>query len=384
MNPGARWTTAALLSAGAAAVSWQAIDANRQQGCWTPEDIAMPHCEAKDPGQAERERLRRNPGDGDAWVRLAHSQQGQVPGVLQAAATLMPTDPNVLLLSAGQALKAGRFDLALEPLFRTVEMYHHQAPQAAAVLAMILAMRSHDAAFHAKLEPGSRWLQPVLGGLAAAKLPRLSALDLVAQGWKRGAVTDAQVQAYMGSLKAEGAWAEAYSLWRMVHGAAVPLLFNGGFEMALGQGAFNWETPAGATARLGGVLRRRADAQRGNLVEIQFNGRPMAQPLLRQPLSLAPGDYLLRGRYNVSRLKSEHGLAWVVRCIQPPREVAGKSPALLDTQGAWKAFEARLNVTPDCGPGAHIQLEPYEAYEARVGVRGMAQFDDLELQRLGP
>lgn len=82
-----------------------------------------------------------------------------------------------------------------------------------------------------------------------------------------------------------------------------------------------------------------------------------------------------------SRLRSEQGLAWFVRCIRGG--VAGRSAPMPDTGGAWLRFEFDIAVPPECGPVASLQLEPAADYEAAAGIKGHAYFDAFTLVRQG-
>jgi hypothetical protein len=83
------------------------------------------------------------------------------------------------------------------------------------------------------------------------------------------------------------------------------------------------------------------------VLQVEFTGRSVAQPLVRQTLVLPPGSYGFAGDYMGRQMRTEQGLVWTFNCVAGGRELA-RTPALLDTQGQWRSMSVALAVPPDC------------------------------------
>ena len=62
----------------------------------------------------------------------------------------------------------------------------------------------------------------------------------------------------------------------------------------------------------------------------------------------------------------------------------GKSDALRDTLGLWRAFDFEFTVPPTCGVVASLQLETSAVADTTLGGRGRVSFDAFSLERIGP
>ena len=67
-----------------------------------------------------------------------------------------------------------------------------------------------------------------------------------------------------------------------------------------------------------------------------------------------------------------------MRCAQGGERLA-QTAALKDTQRQWTAFELELDVPATCAGAVRLQLETTQAWEAKAGLSGVLQFDDLAL-----
>jgi hypothetical protein len=370
---------------GAALLAWLCVGANLERACVTVDTPYLDLCPGRVPGSpahlaALRSHIAANPGDTNAYVQLALLDRSAVrAGAVDAAATLTPTEPNILTLRAAAALDRQDWAGAAGALVQLTE--YGAKPQAALVLAGMIAA-GHGPLLSAYLTPGSHWLAPVLAQMAQTKAPFSAALPLVARGLQTGILDPTTVLSYVRQLKAAGAWVDAYSLWLRLHAKALPLLYNGGFDEAFQPDGFDWEVAARAPSnRAGAFVDRRRVEQRGSVLEIRFTGRAMQVPLVRQYLFLGEGRYRLRGDYMAHQLRIEQGLAWTVNCTAATQ--AGKSAALEDTAGAWQPFSFEFSVPAGCGLVASLQLETYAPSEAALGARGQVAFDAFSLQKLG-
>lgn len=363
-----------------------AVQTNLARGCMLHDFPYLEFCNTPATARAEndrqllRERVQKNPGEFRAWLALARAEQ-ESDAALAAAATLAPNEPNVLLLAAAKALKENRLPAAVPLLVRLVEDYHHLSVEPARVLARLIASGQGFQLLRPHLAAGSRWLGLVVATMHELQFPAQPAFPLVAEAASRKAIPPSMIRSFVSYLKTEGNWVDAYSLWVTQQPQPAPVLHNGGFEQKFEPDGFDWEVAPVAPGRAGALVSRRTAADHGEVLEIQYTGRAMAIPTIKQPLFLAPGKYTMRGDYMTSRLQTEQGLAWVVKCGKGYSATAGKSPGLVDTGGAWRRFEFDIAIPAGCGEIASLQLETFAPFEAAAGFRGKASFDDFSLTR---
>jgi hypothetical protein len=373
----------------AAWLLWMASAVHLERACVLMDTPYLPLC--KDPASERladriatlRLRLAANPGDAQSWIQLTSLERGPLEKpLLLAAATLAPNDPNVLMWRAGDLLSRQKLPEAVDLLIQLV-VYRNRS-EAAQALARILASGEGVPLLRPHLGTANRWLPQVLASLAALKLPLPSALPLLAEASSKGMVGRQTTLSYIGALKAAGAWGDAYSLWLSQQKGPTPLLHNGRFDQAFEAGGFDWEVTPALPSRAGAVVAQRGSGNRGQVLDIQFTGRPLATPIIRQYVFAPPGKYILRGQYMASRLRLDEGLAWAARCDGGTAILAGRSPALQDTAGAWQPFQFEISVPNNCGVVFSLQLETTVPSAASAGGKGHASFDAMELvaQRL--
>lgn len=369
----------------AVGLAWRSVDINLERACAVADTPYLPLCPADLPGSEQRlvrlrARIASNPGDSAAYVQLALFDRSAARPALQAAAArLSPVNPNVLLLQAIAALDAQDWPRAVGPLVHLAEHYANQ-PSALVLARLIAGGQGQLLAEH--LRPSSRWLPQVLGQMPQVAGVFSAGLPLVAQAMQRGALDPGTLPAYIRQLKAAGAWADAYSLWLVLHGRALPVLYNGSFDQPFLPDGFDWELGAPLpSSRAGAITDQLAVDQRGLVLDIRFTGRTVSSPVLRQHLFLGEGRYRLRGDYKASQLRVEQGLVWRVRCTAPELP-ASQSAALGDTAGAWQAFTFEFVIPAGCGLVAALQLETYEPLNAATGITGKVAFDDFSLEKL--
>jgi hypothetical protein len=208
------------------------LQRNLQRACELNEWPHFSSCPVPDeavPAQVRdlRARIAANPGDSAAWLALAllTSQPGGVAplddaAVLATASRMAPQDPLLQRLQVSRALQRELWPQAVPGLVRLVQ--EQGDADAARVLAALVARPKAQAALRAALQPGSTWLEPMLGQLDAAKVPVVLAMPLVAQALPLRLVSPRMGQALMRSLKAGGQWLEAQALWVALVGGAVP------------------------------------------------------------------------------------------------------------------------------------------------------------------
>jgi hypothetical protein len=357
---------------------------NLERTCALHESPAAAFCNppaAGSPAEIEmlRARIARDPGDSNAYTALALADAAGTHGpVVAAASSLAPREPNLLLRRAAAAFERKNWAEAVPPLIELAE--GHQVPEAANSLAYLVAT-GQQALLEPYLQPGSRWLPPVLLAMRTRGSSFSGVLPLVVQGLQRGVLDLDSVRAYVRDLKAASAWGDAFALWLSLHGGSQPALFNGSFEQEFEPDGFDWEVPtAGPARRAGTIVGRRRAEEHGYVLDVQFTGRAIAVPIVRQYLFIARGPYRIRGEYYSRQFRAEDGMVWRIRC---GNSVIATSAPLGDNSGLWRPFELEFRIPDSCGLVAALQLEPASAAGAALGARGRMSFDALNLEKAG-
>ncbi len=375
-------------------LGWMVIEPNLQQAChwrqWPDLNRCAEPARQTEPQQVQalREQINANPGDALSYAALAtFSQLPQgIPGldsqaVLAAAGQLAPQNRFVLRLLANQALARQQWPQAAEMLVRlSLLMGDGEATRA---LAKMVAQSGSDkaqlAALVAQLKLDSRWLDRVLRSMPAAKLPVVQAMPLIEQAMALQRLQPELGQMLVRQLIAEGVWLDAYAIWLHLWQRPLGLLFNGSFEQDFVPGGFDWNVNGSNNYRAGARMWQPHVSGRGRVLEVEFSGRTIAQPMLSQLLVLTPGQYRLSGNFRSGNLRSNAGLAWVFSCAADRREL-GRSAALRLSGASWEEFTIDLTVPTDCGLGVRLSLQTFAGYESTTGLRGEVQFDNLQLQ----
>lgn len=397
-RPALRWTparlgiTAALLVA-TLWLGWKAWDVNTTMSCWKNEWPQLAMCDeingrTLDEKVARLEqRLAQNPGDTLALVALTvYAHQPDAPSrldpvaLLERAAKVAPQQGDVLRLQAHHAMKEQRWAAALDALIR-LSQYHGDAQATRTLTELVNFARVNGEvgkALVAAARADTGWLDRVLRALPEAKVPTVVAMPLVQQLVEQKTLTPKLGLALIRQLKAEGQWLDAHALWMQLWNKPLPMLFNGDFEQPFLNGGFDWETPGGNDHRAGAQVSLSGRKERGQVMRVEFRGKALATPIVRQILMLPPGRYRFTGEYQSTELRSEQGLAWVFSCAGSRGEIA-RAPSLRTTGRDWNRLEVALQVPPECGFGVSLGLQPQADFEARTGMRGEMLFDNFQL-----
>ena len=387
-----RFALGVVLTLTALALAWAVWVVNLERSCTLEQWPGLAICRSGADNAASQEaalqaRAARNPGDSEAWIRLAilKAQPGttmnaEAAAVLDTATRLAGQDYRVQRLQAGTALRQERWPDAVKWLVHLVQ--DNGDNDAALTLASMLREPKAVTAMQARIKPGDRWVGAVINALPAADLPTVAAMGLVVQALEQRAMSPELIQKVLQGLKAHGDWLDAHALWTAWLGRPVDLLFNGSFDQGFIAGGFDWEVLPISPSKAGAVVRQVALAGRGGVLQVEFSGRALTVvPVVRQPLLLLNSRYALTGQFMTGPLVSDGGLAWSLHCAQGGLEIARTVP-LTDTSGQWRQFSLEVVVPPACGPAVVLQLQPFTASEAASGIRGQASFDGFTLKAI--
>lgn len=370
-----------------AAVYYVVASAHMQASCVQKDTPYIPLCEPGPQGVERvaelKARLARNPGDSTAWTALLVSEGIPDPyAVLPGAVLAAPNNHTVARWRAAEALEHGRTQEGIAQIVSILRF--RQSPDTARLLAEFAAGPNGLESLRPHLSTAHEWLPKVLDASQAMKQDPGDLLPVVAAAIREAPIPARYVRRYLRVLKNAGQWLDAYGLWVALHKETVPLLYNSGFDQPFQPEGFDWELNNAPRTKSGVLIEQDSVARRGMVLDLEFTGKPFGSPLVRQFVFTPPGTYRLRGEFMMSRLRSDDGLAWSVRCIAAPQAVIGRSEPLLETGGVWRPLEFEFTVPEDCGPVVSLQLEPAAAFEARTGVRGHVAFDAFSLEPTVP
>ena len=386
---GVRLSVWVVLTALVLALAWVAWVYNLERACTLTQWPVLPSCahRARDaPAQVQslRERIARNPGDSEAWIALAAltSQPGKAPGlnhgtVLDTATQLAGEDYRVQRMQAVRAIQQQRWSQAVDWLVRLVQ--DNDDGPAALALAGLVREPQALAAMQTHIKPGARWLGPVIGAMPQAGVPVVAAMPLVVSALPQQGLSPELTQRLLRQLKADGQWLEAHALWTAWLGHPVALLFNGDFDQGFIVGGFDWEVTPVSPSKAGALVRQVALDKHGGVLQVDFTGRPIVVPVVRQHLVLLHNRYVLSGQFMAANLRVNEGLAWVLQCVIDGHEIA-RTSAVKDTGGQWRTFTVEFELPPGCGQAVVLQLQTFAPYEAMTGLRGQATFDIFKLE----
>jgi hypothetical protein len=335
-------------------------------------------------------RIAASPGESRAYAELAYLASGDpaqataagLPSesVLQSAVLLAPNDRDVLRMQAELAISKKDWANGVRWLVQLADQ--HVDYSAARVLGRLVAQGMGTDLLMGYVNKGSGWLPRMMETMAQSGLPASTALPLVMKGYAQGVLTPAMLQPIMKSMKVAGHWADAYALWVHQHGKPVDLVYNADFERAFRSNGFDWEIGSTGSGRAGAEVQRVRLPEKGFALSVQYTGRVIAAPPVRQQLFLYGGRYRMRVQYMTEKLRSEDGLAWVVAC-ESPKTTFGRSSPIKNTSGAWQQLVFDFEVPASCRTVVNLQLETYSAFEATAGLTGRAYFDGVTIERLG-
>ena len=332
-----------------------------------------------------RKHIQRNPGDSEAWIQLAKfsSQPGhKVTGfddgtVLDTATQLAGEDSRLQRLQAIRAIQSQQWPQAVEWLVRLIQ----DSDDGPAAVAMAGLMQEPEAlaAMQNQMKPGARWLGPTINAMLQARVPVVVAMPLVVRALSQQGISPQLMQQLMQQLKADGRWIEARALWTTWLGNPADLIFNGHFDTVFISGGFDWEVTPAPQSKAGALVRQVTLNDHGGVLQVEFTGRSLAVPVIRQHLVLSQKHFVLSGQFMTANLRANEGLAWVIICTDGGREIA-RTPALKDTGKLWQSFSVEFDLPSTCGIAVALQLQTFAPYESSTGVRGQATFDNLKLE----
>jgi hypothetical protein len=358
------------------------------RGCWIGEWPFELGCNADrptgylatEPENVYSTHLRSNPGDSlvYTWLALHRWKSSDVDSQksIEAALKVSPLDAQILTAHANNSLNNKNWHEAAVSLIKLVEIGSADAGEPLLYLLTTEASRSTALNLITK---ESVWLDRLLKN-ANPKVAIDSLQPVFNHGRSLGLLSAETTINVIDKLQAAGRWLEAYSLWVTYQGTLKEGLFNAGFDSKVSQKAFDWKWALANGIQKSMIVRQiSAHPKSGMLLELELVGRSaIPLPMVRQNVILFGENYVFRGRYLTDRLQINEGLSWKFSCASGGEPWA-QTDALQDTQKQWRTFELKLKVPATCGAAILVGLETKSRGEARVGISGLVQFDELSI-----
>lgn len=185
------------------------------------------------------------------------------------------------------------------------------------------------------------------------------------------------------------AWLISHRLYSFAHAAWMQLLdrdrlmsigfvFNGDFQFSPAGSPFDWTIQRGKgvtveIASLPGSGDNRA-------LKIELGNSRVLFGEVYQRLALAPGSYVLTGRY-VGEFSGRRGLQWRVSCADRGETQLVQTPMITGQFKAWREFSLPVTIPSQGCASQFLRLVHDARHSAEQFASGLIWFDDLRLSR---
>lgn len=229
-----------------------------------------------------------------------------------------------------------------------------------------------------RLRLGPGWRQPFFATSFSSPGLQRAAAVLWAIKDSGGAITKAEVEAYLSALVAARRFEEAF-LARILFLPSGELpaaagIFDGGFTGAETFAPFGWRLESGS----GGSVAIEASGPKDSMLRVDLFD-PTPQTLAHQLLVLPPGRYQLTLRGRSSSNEAAGALEWSVSCADTHQVLATLPVAIRGD--AWQTLRTSFTVAP---PGCSGQTLRLSSGVYGASGRTSLWFDDLAVIRLEP
>lgn len=344
---------------------------------------------AKDPDTA-RARLQAaidgNPGEARAYAALGlllenRGETERAQQAMETAARLAPQRSDVQMEVATFWMRRGDFARALTHWDTVLRHNGRQHAQLFPGLLELAADPARHAAFMALLKEPVQWW-PAFFVHAANKAPNVDTVRVLFNLQKGGpnAATPDMLHAWLARLQKEGLWLEAWLVWLDSLPKAqierVGYLFNGSFEMPIGNLGFDWihqKHPA-VSLDTAGTYETTGD----RALRVSFRGLRVQFQHLYQYLMLPPGDFHLQGRVRPDNLEAPQGMQWALWCVGAPEPLAVSERFRGSTP--WTRFRMPFSVPAEGCPVQMLRLELAGTVRLDFDANGTIWFDDLGIE----
>jgi hypothetical protein len=202
---------------------------------------------------------------------------------------------------------------------------------------------------------------------------------------KAGAtVQSAEIIPQIAKLVAEKSFDRANYIWLDFLSDAelrkVALLFDGNFDLDIGNRYFDWTYQSLPNVDLRLVAKSSGSVDR--ILRVNFSSGKTAFNNFFQYLRLQPGNYVLRGEEKTDGLKTDVGLVWRVTCVSQEPQIIGASEPLIEAT-SWRNFETNFSVPAFGCDTQELRLSNNARSYLDQQISGLAYFDSLSVQLAG-
>lgn len=359
-----------------------------KRGCWIAEWPFEKVCpdgmtSSINPTQPEADYVKHllsNPGNSFAFTWLALNRWNDKASnsniSIDAALKLARYDMRLLALHANYNLTNQKVREAATSLIKLAELGN---PIADMPLLSLLMSKQYQTVVLDLINKNSLWFERIIT-ISHPKISIQNLLPAYNRGITLGILSKESTVYFIDKLQTSGHWSEAYSLWITYQGSTKEGLFNPSFDFKVSHKAFDWKWLQVPNAEKSIVIRQiSAQPNPGMLIELELLGRSaISLPMIYQNVMLFGDSYIFTGRFRTDKMQVNEGLSWKFSCASGG-EPWSQTEALLDTEKQWKKFELKLKVPEKCGSAILLGLETKNRGEARVGITGIVQFDDLSI-----
>lgn len=333
--------------------------------------------------------LRRNPTDARAWLSLARAYMDiglrEEAGFAAGRAVLMDgSNPVTVWESAVFSLLSDRSDEAIE-LFRK---YIAMAPEEQeSVYSLCYGMGVSPASILENLVPAElSHYRRYLAFLTAHGLPSESV-----ETWKRMKALGPDKRDYLrftGFLissdrieEARAEWDDFVKRFGIAEGKRPDdeLVWNGGFELPLENGGFDWETGRHEGVR---IFRDRDIKQAGDAsLSVSFDGKTNpGLSIVRQVVPLMPGKYRLGAYIRTDGLTTQNGIIMEVSGLNCGPFVMKTEPVTGTVM--WRRTDLEFELPANCR-AVRISIKREKSSKFDNKISGDAWIDSVVVKRLG-
>ena len=195
-------------------------------------------------------------------------------------------------------------------------------------------------------------------------------------------ITKIELRPFLRRLFQDGSYEKANYVWldflSTLELRRVATVFDGGFDLELGNLYFDWTFEPLKNVDL--RIIPRAPGSTDRVLQIEFANGRSAFNQLTQILQLAPGNYLFSGEAKADQLQNEQGLVWRINCISPSDEMVMQSSPTRGTVG-WAYSEKNFTVPQQNCRIQRLHLELSAKSELDQQISGRAYFDNIRIQK---
>lgn len=322
---------------------------------------------------------------GSIWSEKGEKQKGQ--GAIELASRLAPADPWVLRRLGDYWARERQLDKAIEYWSWAMIAEPPSQKELFPILLQLADIPEARSIFERFTDQPPAWWPGFFSTLASRAVndETVGQLYNMRKRSSRNPLTENERKTYLNRLMREERIAEAYLEWANGLGndelRVLGLVYNGGFELPITNSGFDWRISPPGKVRI--QAERTTGAEGEKALHLVFRGYEQRFGHVSQPLYLDPGQFQLRGKVLVDKLKTLGGLQWSVLCTgketDPRKALLGESERFLGST-EWHDFSLDFLVPETCS-GQQLLLKAVGRDAIDWEMNGDIWFDAISIRR---